>query len=565
MNIKIVLELLSDLTFITMVAYLTGRSGYVMNCARKPEHPLSRFTLIVLFSFLSIIGTYNALPLEEPLATTRLTSILLGGILGGPFVGTGVGIISSIHLAVMGGTAVVPYAIVSILAGFFAGLIRKHKSIYQVTWYMGAGIAAAAEIAQNGLVLLLSPVFGGAGNLEYYIVIPTAVLTVANVSIFLFIIRLIELEQDVYGAKAAQLSLEIASRTLPYLRQGLTPESAQVTAQIIHDLAKVDAVSITNAEQTIVSVGAGKDVEDHRPGEIITDQAVRKVISEAAIFVNIPEDQDYSGENLSSEVIAPLITSGAVIGTVKLARIGSRKISELDTRIADGIAHLLSVQIELADTDWQRKMREKAELIALRAQINPHFLFNTISIIMSFCRTDPDKARNLLGSLATIMQRSFANQDDFVSLSEELEGIRAYIEIAKSRFGARLDIRMNIDNRALALPVPVLIIQPLVENAIQHGLFPKLDDCVLSIDVVVEQDELKIVISDNGVGIPAEKLNNIWSLHSKRIGLKNVNSRLLSIYGQEYGLNIASSLGEGTQFHIRIPLEKPAENETDSD
>lgn len=565
MNFKIVLELLSDVTFITMVAYLIGRSGYVMNCARKPEHPLSRFTLIVLFSFLSIIGTYNALPLEESLGATRLTSILLGGILGGPVVGLGVGIISSIHLAVLGGPAVVSYTISSILAGYYAGIIRNHRSIYQVSWDMGAGIAVGAEIAQNSLILILSPVFGAAANQPYYVVIPTAAITVLCVSVFLFIIGLIEREQDVYGAKAAQLSLAIASRTLPYLRQGLTTDSAEVTAQIIYDLARVDAVSITNTEHTIAAVGVGQDVENHQTGELITDPAVKKVIDDAAILVSIPEGQEYSGDNLSSEVIAPLIANNAVIGTVKLARIGSKKISELDTRIADGIANLLSVQIELADADLQKKLREKAELIALRAQINPHFLFNTISIIMSFCRTDPDKARNLLGNLATIMQRSFANQDDFVALSDELAGVKAYIEIAKSRFGARLEVRMNVDKRALSLPVPVLIIQPLVENAIQHGLFPKLDNCVLTIDVLLEDELLKIIISDNGVGIPPEKLRNIWSLHTKRIGLRNVNSRLISIYGPEHGLNITSSLGEGTQFSICIPLVRTEKDGTESD
>ena len=201
-------------------------------------------------------------------------------------------------------------------------------------------------------------------------------------------------------------------------------------------------------------------------------------------------------------------------------------------------------------------MREKAELKALRAQINPHFLFNTINIIMSFCRTSPETARNLLGHLATIMQYSFAKHEDFVTIGEELEEIRAYLEIAKSRFGSRLTVAMNIAPHVLRYKIPVLSIQPLVENAIQHGLFPKLSECHLTIQANQIDETVTISVTDNGVGINQNKLTSLFSTEAEGIGIQNVHYRLTGIYGSTYGLTITSQPGAGTEAIIRIPCPK---------
>jgi two-component system sensor histidine kinase LytS len=244
---------------------------------------------------------------------------------------------------------------------------------------------------------------------------------------------------------------------------------------------------------------------------------------------------------------------GKVIGTIKLLKSEENGISAIDEQIADGVANLLSVQLQLAEVDKQTAMRAKAEQRALQAQINPHFLFNTLNIIMSFCRTDPNLARTLLSNLAALLQRNFASRADFVTLAEELAGIRAYLELVRYRFGSRLEVKINTEQAVLTTLVPVLSIQPLVENAVQHGLFPKVSGGVLTIEAQRAGDTVEIIVSDNGVGIAADKLREIIEAHSDGIGLQNVNRRLTSIYGDDYGLQIASEVGVGTKITMRIP------------
>ncbi|HWR10125.1 histidine kinase [Sporomusa sp.] len=554
MTVFTLLESISALSFIAMTAYLTGRSRFIMRCTRYPFHVPSQIPLIVLFSFLAITGSYSALPWGEPLITTRLIGVLLAGIAGGPLTGFSVGVICSIYMTLTEMLVAAP-AIYIVFVGTLSGLLRLQLSFHQLTPLTGASVALVAELCQVTLFTLVATELELAG----YIIksaIPTMVVSVIGVWIFLFIVNWIEAEQDIYGARAAQLSLDIASRTLPYLRLGFNTHSATVAAHIIYDLTKVDAVSITGRYKRLAFIGQG--AEHHTPGEPIISAAVKEAIANKVMkVINAPNDRGCPILHcpLQAGVVVPLFTGNKVVGTIELARVNNETVSELDIRIADGIANLLSVQIQLAEIDEQRKMREKAELKVLRAQINPHFLFNTINIIMSFCRTDPDKARSLLGSLATLMQRAYSNQEDFLTLQDELTAVTAYLEIARSRFGDRLDIAVHVDDSANTALVPALSLQPLVENALNHGLFPKLGHCLLAIEASIEATALIITVTDNGVGIPTEILTQIKAGNSDGIGLLNVHRRLTSLYGPEYGLSITSEPPFGTEIRLQIPFK----------
>ncbi|SDE79682.1 histidine kinase [Sporomusa acidovorans] len=557
MTVFTLLEIISALSFIAMTAYLTGRSRFIMRCARYPFSWVSQFPLVVLFAFLAITGNYNTLPWGEPLVTTRLIGILLAGIAGGPITGFCVGLICAGYLIVIDYSAIAP-ALFIILAGTFSGMLRLHFNFHQFTPLMGAGVALVAELCQIVFIALFpgEPVTQFP-NLKALIFTP--VVSMIGVCLFLYIIKWIEAEQDIYGARAAQLSLAIASRTLPFLRLGFNSHSAKITANIIYELAKADAVSITGRYKRLAFIGKG--TEHHKPGEPILSAAVKEAITSKTMkIINTPSDRGcpFPYCPLKAGVVVPLFSGDKVIGTIEIARVNEETVSELDIHIADGIANLLSVQIQLAEVDKQRKMREKAELKALRAQINPHFLFNTINIIMSFTRTDPDKARSLLGSLATLMQRGYSNQDELVTLQYELAAIMAYLEIAMSRFGDRLDVAVNVDDEATTALIPALSLQPLVENALNHGLFPKLGSCLLVIEAYIEEDTLIITVTDNGVGIPPEKLTQIQAGHSEGVGIMNVHQRLTSLYGTKYGLTINSKPTFGTEVWLRVPFQESA-------
>ena len=557
MNFDLVLELSGDMALIIVVAYLISRSKYIARCVSQPLTLQNWFALTCIFSTLSILGTYNGIEVEGALANTRLIGTLMSGIMGGPYVGFSVGVISGLHRYLIGGFTASTCGFASVLGGLCAGLVRQKIGLHNMTWKTAGMIALVAEIMQKTMVLIFAKPFSAALALEQAIAIPTTIVSVLGTVAFMFVIKDIQFQQEVHGAKAAELSLRIASQTLPYLRHGLNVESASATANIIYQLTGTDAVSITDRDNILAFIGKGSD--HHRAGEPIITQSTKRAIQEDCLSVLRSHEErgcPVAGCPLCSGVVAPLRAHGMVVGTVKLSHGGAGEVSEMDVRIADGIAQLLSVQIELAEIDAQKKMSEKAELKALRAQINPHFLFNTLNIIMSFCRTDPEMARSLLSHLATIMKYSFAKHDDFVTIGEEMNEIKAYLEIAKSRFGERLSVSLDIEESTHPIRIPVLSIQPLVENALQHGLFPKLSECHLALSVSRENDAIAITVEDNGIGIHPEKLEWLFSAESEGVGLQNVARRLQSLYGDSYGLRMMSEPGKGTRAAIRIPCLK---------
>jgi two-component system sensor histidine kinase LytS len=550
------LDLLGDAALIASSAYLFGRNKFITQCVLQPTRPRNFVTLVAIFSALSIIGTYHGIPVEDALANTRLVGTLIGGIMGGPGVGGTVGLISGTHRYLLGGFTAEVCGISAVIGGLMAGFARQRRGINRLDWKAGALLALVGEFVQKSLVILFAKPFEAAVSLEKAIAVPTTVVTVLGTIIFITIIKDLQSSREAHRADAAELSLEIASRTLPYLRQGLTEASAVKTAQIIYELTKVDSVSITDAARVLAFVGAGDD--HHRVGEAIMTQSTHKSIQEKRLVVMYtPEERGCPVADcpLKSGVVAPLFVHGdEVAGTIKLSRKEINGVSEVDIRLADGLAHLLSVQIQLAEGDKQKKMREKAEFKALQAQINPHFLYNTLNTIMSFCRTSPETARNLLAHLATLMQRCFDNRTEFISLKNEMDGIVAYLEIAKVRFGSRLAVDIDIDPTLEQAQIPPLTLQPLVENALDHGLFPKVSDCRLTINGRLTNEGMLLCIQDNGVGISPQKLAGLMT-ESERIGVKNVSQRLKSLYGEPYGLSIASHPDAGTQATIRIPFE----------
>ena len=204
----------------------------------------------------------------------------------------------------------------------------------------------------------------------------------------------------------------------------------------------------------------------------------------------------------------------------------------------------------------QEKLLMESRLDALASQINPHFLFNTLTSISSLIRSEPDTARTLIVKLSGLLRRLLRSQDHFVTLREELEAIDEYLDIESIRFGPQLKIEKHIDPATLDLIVPSMMLQPLVENSIKHGLAQKLGEGRVTIRSLREGDHAIIDVIDNGIGIgPAEA----GRVKGTGIGLRNVNERLRVIYGANYQLQLDSVPGQGTCARIVIPeLSVPA-------
>jgi two-component system LytT family sensor kinase len=198
----------------------------------------------------------------------------------------------------------------------------------------------------------------------------------------------------------------------------------------------------------------------------------------------------------------------------------------------------------------QEKLLMAARVEALASQINPHFLFNTLTSISSLIRSQPETARMLIVKLSGLLRRLLRSQEHFVTLREELEAIDEYLDIESIRFGPKLRIEKSIDPDTLDVVVPSMLLQPLVENSIKHGLAPKIGEGRITIRSSRRGGHATIDVIDNGVGVSTEHLNRV---KTGGIGLRNVNERLRVIYGANYQLQLDSVPGEGTCARIVIP------------
>lgn len=355
-------------------------------------------------------------------------------------------------------------------------------------------------------------------------------------------------------------TLQIASETLPYMRRGLNEESAMKTAEIIRKIGDVPAVAITDRERVLAFIGPG--CERHPPGGEIVTQATKEVIASGVLkVVKRQEDLKCPVRDckcpLESAVIVPLKLRDEVVGTIKLYRTEKGEIPPSVVKLSVGIAQLLGVQMELSELDRQAQLVTRAELDALRAQINPHFLFNTLNTIIMFSRTHPETARRLLIRLAAFFRHAFKRTGHFSTLEEELECVEAYVVLEKARFREKLHIVKEVDETLLGYQVPVLTLQPLVENAIKHGILPKMGNGTVKISVSRSGTDMLVEISDDGVGIPEETLAKVFQPgfgSGSGVGLSNVSARLKSLFGAEYGLKLESRVGKGTRVSFRVPL-----------
>ncbi len=215
-----------------------------------------------------------------------------------------------------------------------------------------------------------------------------------------------------------------------------------------------------------------------------------------------------------------------------------------------------NTRIEM-NLEQNQQLLLKARMDALTSQINPHFLFNTLNTVSSLIRFDPDMARGVVFKLSNILRRLLRKHETFVPLREELEFIDDYLDIEVIRFGRdKLQIFKEIDEETLDAFVPSMLLQPMIENSIKHGLAPRLEGGEIHIRTRHNDGRLLIEIEDNGLGISPERLAEVYG---GGIGISNAHERLRLLYGDQFKMDIHSQEGQGTQIHIEIPELAAAE------
>lgn len=523
-----------------------------------------KLSLSVLFGVFGIAGTYMGVPVQNAIANSRVVGVALGGILGGPLVGLSAGIIAGGHrfLMDMGGFTAVACGIATVVEGFAGSLIyhKLKQKQFDPTAAFIAGITV--EIIQMLIILLLARPFDAAVNLVKVIALPMILVNSIGLAVFVELVSSVSREQERFGAYQAQTALKVALRTLPFLRNGLNYKSASETAQIILEMTDLDAVAITDESKILAHKGAEED--HHKPGTPLLTSATKTALASGEIAVPLTKHEIGCKNNkcrLGSAIIVPLKRWDKTIGALKLYRLKEGGISSLDMELADGLAHLFSNQLELAEVENQRKLLCDAEIKALQAQINPHFLFNAINTIISYTRTNPETASDLLVKLAEFFRKNINPGNENVPLSTELEHCKAYIAIEMARFEDRVKVNYDIDKETLNCELPPLILQPLVENALKHGILPREEGGEITIGANRENGSVKVFVKDNGIGMTKDQIESLFSGKMKSysqngsgIALRNVNARLTTIYGANHSLSVESELNKGTTVSFTIPI-----------
>jgi LytS/YehU family sensor histidine kinase len=353
--------------------------------------------------------------------------------------------------------------------------------------------------------------------------------------------------------------LQITNDTLPHLKTGLSKETASAVADIVKAGTDAIAVAITDEWSVLGFSGAGQD--HHLVGGPPLTKATRDALSlnEAQIIgdrrdIGCP-DPDCP---LAAAIVVPLEQKGEVSGTLKFYYEDDSKLTESRIALAVGLAKILSTQLELSEIEKQRELASTAELKALQAQINPHFLFNTLNTIAMLTRTDAARARHLLIEFAHFFRQTLEQADAVVPLARELEYIRSYMVFERARFGDKLVVEEDIDPTLESLAIPAFTIQPLVENSVKHAA--KADGTLaVLIAVTRDSDVATICVQDNGIGIPERDLPRVMDPGFGKgigIGLANVDQRLRGMFGPDAGLTIDSEEGRGTEVRFSVPLEE---------
>lgn len=261
----------------------------------------------------------------------------------------------------------------------------------------------------------------------------------------------------------------------------------------------------------------------------------------------------------------PLVAPLRLAGGEAAALVAWRKAQEqegITQREALLLAQFTALALAVSRLRKEAEQGRQRELYALQAQINPHFVLNALNTIMMSSRISPHRTRRLLHYLAIFFQHKLTTHEPLVTLREELRFVRAYLLLEKARFGHRLQLYRQVDPRALDCLVPTLSIQPLVENAVKHGLGPKAEGGKVGLVIAVQDASLLITVTDDGVGMPPEDLEAILTPGYGRghgLGLSNVHRRLQHVFHGNYRLHLASSPGGGTTVSLELPALRRGE------
>lgn len=540
--------------------FFLTRTRLFRQLLQKEDHtPLELGMVTAIFSLFALFSTYSGVNVEGSLVNVRVIAIMAGGILFGPWVGIITGIIAGVHryLIDIDGITSVPCLITSIIAGISAGYINL-KVKKEQRWRAGIIGGMLCECLTMLLIVLWPKPTELGLDIVSKIALPMILGTVC-IGLIVLLVQSVEDEKEVIAARQAKLALDIARKTLPYFRN-INSESLATICDIIRQDIQADAVAITDTHQVLAYVGVGE--EAYPIGREGLSRVTRESIRHGKIIIKNNLENPATPQ-IHSQLVIPLWEKGEVTGALKIYYCHAHQITNTLKVMAVGLSQIISTQMEVSRIEHLRQMADKAEMRALQSKINPHFLFNALNAISSSIRINPDTARQLIINLSRYLRYNLELNDELIDIRKELHQIQDYIAIEQARFGAKLTVIYDIDDD-ISVRIPSLLIQPLVENAIVHGIQPCKGKGVVVIAVKDQGDRVRISVKDTGHGIDPQVIERVArnEMPGHNIGLLNVHHRVSLLYGE--GLRIRR-LEPGTEiaFYIsknggKLPVENSA-------
>ncbi|XCW73096.1 sensor histidine kinase [Kosakonia cowanii] len=517
----------------------------------KTAHsPKELLGVTAIFSLFALFSTWSGVPVEGSLVNVRIIAVMSGGILFGPWVGIITGIIAGTHryLIDIGGVTAVPCFITSIIAGVMSGLINRKFPKAQ-HWRAGIIGGMICESLTMLLVVIWAPSTALGLDIVAKIGAPMIFGTVC-IGFIVLLVQSVEGEKEAIAGRQARLALDIANKTLPLFRN-VNSESLRQVCDIIRRDIDADAVAITNVDHVLAYVGVGEN--NYLDNDDIISPTTQQAITTDEIIIK-NNDEAHRTPEIHSMLVIPLREQGIVTGTLKIYYCHAHQITSALQDMAVGLSQIISTQLEVSRAEQLREMANKAELRALQSKINPHFLFNALNAISSSIRLNPDTARQLIYNLSRYLRYNIELKDDEqIDIKKELYQIKDYIAIEQARFGDKLTVIYDIDEEVSCV-IPSLLIQPLVENAIVHGIQPCKGKGVVTISVEECGNRVRIAVRDTGNGIAPEMIARVEAdeMPGNKIGLLNVHQRVKLLYGE--GLHIRR-LTPGTEIAFYVPRQ----------
>ena len=498
---------------------------------------------VILFSILALCGTYWNVRAGGGIINFRAVGVMLAGFVGGPLVGTVTGLFIGLHRAffistdasfIHGGLSVIQ----GIAAGFMAFPLKNH---HRQLWWWSFLYALVLEMSFWLLFALFTWPTTIARPTDFFVLsLPIIVTNTIAVSIYYMILEFFIRQRDSEKTQTTKVTFNAIFTLFSTLHDGFQEKSLERLGAILTDsLPSLIWTAIIYNDQIYTKTFYKNDA-DQMQGE-----------SELAIL-----RLQKSLPSMEHIYTLPVVYKNETVGYIIAGKSKGETFTNMGIEFLHGICQIVEAIYEYDQMKKEANLLAEAEIRALQAQINPHFLYNTLNTISFYVRSDPEIARKLIQYMSDYFRHSLTNPSRFIPLSDELHVIQCYTELEKARFGDRLCITYDFpDDKKDVIQIPPLLLQPLVENAVIHGVFKSETGGEIKAGLIEHKDYYKIYVWDTGVGIPQAKRKKLLIGHKNRdhIGLINVHQRLQSLFGPKSGLRIVSKENKGTLVYANIP------------